>query len=114
MSKITAFDTTDLPLQCTILLFLQELPLPTTIHHSKNLVVCTKIPCPRWVNQGATYKYKACLDCRAPLTEDSCRQELLAWLNNLLQLNVTKVEQCGTGYGDRPVGESSGQRDSLT
>lgn len=25
------------------------------------------------------------------------RQELLAWLNNLLQLNVTKVEQCGTG-----------------
>ncbi len=28
----------------------------------------------------------------------SCRQELLSWLNNLLQLNVTKVEQCGTGY----------------
>jgi hypothetical protein len=26
------------------------------------------------------------------------RQELLSWLNNLLQLNVTKVEQCGTGY----------------
>ncbi len=26
------------------------------------------------------------------------RQELLAWLNNLLQLNLTKVEQCGTGY----------------
>ncbi|KAB8257743.1 calponin homology domain-containing protein [Aspergillus pseudonomiae] len=25
------------------------------------------------------------------------RQELLAWLNNLLQLNLTKVEQCGTG-----------------
>ncbi|KAM0720217.1 hypothetical protein Q7P37_004353 [Cladosporium fusiforme] len=25
------------------------------------------------------------------------RQELLAWLNGLLQLNVTKVEQCGTG-----------------
>lgn len=25
------------------------------------------------------------------------RQELLAWMNNLLQLNVTKVEQCGTG-----------------
>ncbi|EEA27513.1 hypothetical protein EYB25_001492 [Talaromyces marneffei] len=25
------------------------------------------------------------------------RQELLAWLNNLLQLNITKVEQCGTG-----------------
>jgi len=25
------------------------------------------------------------------------RQELLSWLNNLLQLNVTKVEQCGTG-----------------
>ncbi|KAJ5103437.1 hypothetical protein N7532_003966 [Penicillium argentinense] len=29
------------------------------------------------------------------------RQELLAWLNNLLQLNITKIEQCGTGY-DRP------------
>ena len=26
------------------------------------------------------------------------RQELLHWLNSLLQLNVTKVEQCGTGY----------------
>ena len=26
------------------------------------------------------------------------RQELLGWPNNLLQLNVTKVEQCGTGY----------------
>ncbi|KAH9873277.1 hypothetical protein J1614_005675 [Plenodomus biglobosus] len=25
------------------------------------------------------------------------RQELVAWLNNLLQLNMTKVEQCGTG-----------------
>ncbi|KFY75447.1 hypothetical protein VC83_08130 [Pseudogymnoascus destructans] len=25
------------------------------------------------------------------------RQELVAWLNSLLQLNVTKVEQCGTG-----------------
>ncbi|KAI9838026.1 MAG: hypothetical protein M1819_006180 [Sarea resinae] len=25
------------------------------------------------------------------------RQELLSWLNDLLQLNVTKVEQCGSG-----------------
>lgn len=25
------------------------------------------------------------------------RQELLAWLNDLLQLNYTKVEQMGTG-----------------
>ncbi|KAK1139859.1 microtubule integrity protein mal3 [Aspergillus melleus] len=25
------------------------------------------------------------------------RQELLGWLNNLLQLNLTKIEQCGTG-----------------
>ncbi|EPS30204.1 Microtubule integrity protein mal3 [Penicillium oxalicum] len=25
------------------------------------------------------------------------RQELLAWLNSLLQLNITKIEQCGTG-----------------
>ncbi|OGE50675.1 hypothetical protein PENARI_c016G11956 [Penicillium arizonense] len=25
------------------------------------------------------------------------RQELLAWLNSLLQLNLTKIEQCGTG-----------------
>ncbi|RPA82022.1 hypothetical protein BJ508DRAFT_99699 [Ascobolus immersus RN42] len=25
------------------------------------------------------------------------RQELLSWLNNLLKLNITKVEQCGTG-----------------
>lgn len=25
------------------------------------------------------------------------RTELLAWLNDLLQVNYTKVEQCGTG-----------------
>jgi RP/EB family microtubule-associated protein len=25
------------------------------------------------------------------------RQELLTWMNNLLQLNVTRIEQCGTG-----------------
>lgn len=25
------------------------------------------------------------------------RSELLAWLNELLQINYTKVEQCGTG-----------------
>lgn len=27
----------------------------------------------------------------------ACRQELVQWLNSLLQLNITKVEQCGTG-----------------
>lgn len=32
------------------------------------------------------------------LMRQPCRQELVAWLNNLLQLNITKVEQCGTGY----------------
>ncbi|KAI5120451.1 hypothetical protein M0805_008498 [Coniferiporia weirii] len=41
------------------------------------------------------------------------RTELLAWLNNLLQLNYTKIEQCGSGgaycqvldsiYGDVPM-----------
>jgi len=41
------------------------------------------------------------------------RQDLLNWLNSLLQLNVTRVEQCGTGaalcqvldsiYGDVPM-----------
>jgi hypothetical protein len=25
------------------------------------------------------------------------RTELLTWLNDLLQLNYTKIEQCGTG-----------------
>ena len=25
------------------------------------------------------------------------RSELIAWLNELLQLNYTKIEQCGTG-----------------
>ncbi|OJJ85504.1 microtubule-binding protein BIM1 [Aspergillus glaucus CBS 516.65] len=25
------------------------------------------------------------------------RQELLGWINSLLQLNITKIEQCGTG-----------------
>jgi hypothetical protein len=32
------------------------------------------------------------------MTDSSLRQELLAWLNDLLELNLTKVEQCGTGY----------------
>ena len=32
------------------------------------------------------------------ITYLAIRQELLAWMNNLLQLNITKVEQCGTGY----------------
>ncbi|KAK1916041.1 hypothetical protein P3342_003856 [Pyrenophora teres f. teres] len=31
------------------------------------------------------------------ITMGESRQELVAWLNNLLQLNITKVEQCGTG-----------------
>ncbi|KAH0607033.1 uncharacterized protein H6S33_003021 [Morchella sextelata] len=41
------------------------------------------------------------------------RQELLNWVNNLLQLNITRIEQCGTGaalcqimdsiYGDVPM-----------
>ncbi|KAK9467046.1 calponin homology domain-containing protein [Lipomyces arxii] len=41
------------------------------------------------------------------------RQELLSWMNDLMQLNLTKVEQCGTGaplcqifdsiYGDVPM-----------
>jgi hypothetical protein len=35
-------------------------------------------------------------------TLKSGRQELLHWLNSLLQLNITKVEQCGTGF-DLPI-----------
>jgi len=41
------------------------------------------------------------------------RTDLLAWLNELLQINYTKIEQCGTGaaycqildsiYGDIPM-----------
>ena len=27
----------------------------------------------------------------------TARQELVQWLNSLLLLNITKVEQCGTG-----------------
>ncbi|KAJ2936827.1 hypothetical protein H1R20_g234, partial [Candolleomyces eurysporus] len=27
----------------------------------------------------------------------SSRTDLLAWLNELLQINYTKIEQCGTG-----------------
>jgi hypothetical protein len=36
------------------------------------------------------------------------RQELVAWLNNLLQLNITKVEQCGTGYVTRAAPDIAG------
>lgn len=41
------------------------------------------------------------------------RSELVAWVNDLLQINYTKIEQCGTGaaycqimdsiYGARPL-----------
>ncbi|KAJ2894580.1 putative EB1-like protein [Zalerion maritima] len=31
------------------------------------------------------------------MTMGESRQELVQWLNSLLQLNITKVEQCGTG-----------------
>lgn len=34
---------------------------------------------------------------RRKLTGSSRSQELVQWLNSLLQLNITKVEQCGTG-----------------
>jgi RP/EB family microtubule-associated protein len=35
-----------------------------------------------------------------PIANCSClyRQELLQWLNGLCSLNLTRVEQCGTGY----------------
>lgn len=38
---------------------------------------------------------------RADVLTPAFRQELVAWVNSLLQLNLTKVEQCGTGYEDR-------------
>ena len=43
------------------------------------------------------------------------RTELLAWLNDLLQINYTKVEQCGTGGAycqviDSVYGQSSPPR----
>ena len=32
------------------------------------------------------------------------RSELLAWLNNLLEINYTKVEECASGtLGPRPL-----------
>ncbi|KII90537.1 hypothetical protein PLICRDRAFT_697077 [Plicaturopsis crispa FD-325 SS-3] len=47
------------------------------------------------------------------MTMNASRTELIQWLNELLQLNYTKVEQCGTGgaycqildsiYGDLPM-----------
>ena len=31
------------------------------------------------------------------MTMSASRTDLLAWLNELLQINYTKIEQCGTG-----------------
>lgn len=64
-------------------------------------------PTPPWVNRGSsgtgTFRFTRSFGLNA---DDSCyaayRQELLAWLNNLLQLNMTKIEQCGTGYERAP------------
>ncbi len=39
--------------------------------------------------------YPASVYCTTIMNES--RSELLAWLNELLQINYTKVEQCGTG-----------------
>lgn len=59
----------------------------------------------QWVNQGKIF-FRMLTPLRLGIelivqyadTFPNCyRQELLGWLNNLLQLNVTKVEQCGTG-----------------
>lgn len=56
----------------------------------------------RWANQGQSQSQSQ--SRRASSTDAASgsnavvhRQELVAWLNNLLQLNITKVEQCGTG-----------------
>lgn len=41
------------------------------------------------------------------------RQELLAWLNGLLQLNLTKIEQCGTGYYSLQNSNGKGHADDV-
>lgn len=58
---------------------------------------------PTWASHGA-FSYPA-LHSRSESKADQPddRQELLAWLNNLLQLNMTKIEQCGTGYAPNPI-----------
>lgn len=48
-----------------------------------------------WVNQGIFPNITAFVTTQ--LTTSPPRQDLLGWLNSLLQLNMTKVEQCGTG-----------------
>jgi hypothetical protein len=59
---------------------------------------------PPWENRGAIAQAPLLLlGTRMPFSNHVLtlllrRQELIAWLNNLLQLNITKVEQCGTGY----------------
>ena len=44
-----------------------------------------------------TILFSSFLFLRNIVTMGESRTELLAWLNDLLQLNYTKVEQCGTG-----------------
>jgi len=64
------------------------------------------VPPSEWVNLGQYLSATTTPSTRDDLAislaaeADPCalhRQELLQWLNSLLQTNITKVEQCGTG-----------------
>lgn len=99
------------------LLFSRPSALQPNVHLSSLqlhlLVVCETQTCrPKWVNHGVYYTSRpACRPGynRAELGQHTSfrelqlttinvhSQELLQWINSLLQLNLTKVEQCGTG-----------------
>ncbi|RXW18541.1 hypothetical protein EST38_g7313 [Candolleomyces aberdarensis] len=68
----------------------------------RNVAFCDRASVPHLATENA---------CPAPTM--SSRTDLLAWLNELLQINYTKIEQCGSGgaycqimdsiYGDVPM-----------
>lgn len=83
---------------------------PTRVHEPQQHPLCLQFhttKSSRWVNRGSCSRRRV-HTARGPgdpspatATTDECfahRQELVQWLNSLLQLNITKVEQCGTGY----------------
>jgi hypothetical protein len=80
----------------TLVTILQRKPLPYTASEPPNSqdgrISVRFYPIPAWPRGLRSTRPRTRTD-----TASARRQELVQWLNSLLQLNITKVEQCGTG-----------------
>lgn len=80
--------------------------LPTTksrsrwVNHGLCLPPCcpvSTLPCLIYPSRLSQHRNSLRLSDAVANRPGTRRQELVQWLNSLLQLNITKVEQCGTG-----------------